>query len=140
MSIGDRLKSERNRLQLSQASLADLLSVGKTTVINWEKGASAPDGFQLDKLSQTGADALFILTGQVNSSALSPDESTLLQMYRAATPSTKGAALGALLGAQQGIDQVIHSLSGHEVQIPAVDNPSTAAPKPARKPATKTSK
>lgn len=63
MNIFSRLKSERERLQLTQPDVADLLDVGKTTVINWEKGASTPDATQLAKLSAAGADVIYILTG-----------------------------------------------------------------------------
>ncbi len=63
MHINDRLKSERERLALSQSRMAELLGVGKTTVINWEKGASAPDAVQLAAFASAGADVLYILTG-----------------------------------------------------------------------------
>lgn len=64
MTIHGRLKSERERLSLSQPRVAELVGVGKTTVINWEKGASAPDAVQLSALATAGADVLYILTGQ----------------------------------------------------------------------------
>lgn len=59
-----RLKAERERLGLSQPRVAELLGVGKTTVINWEKGASAPDAVQLSTFAEAGADVLYILTSQ----------------------------------------------------------------------------
>lgn len=64
MSIFERLKHERERLALTQPRLAELAGVGKTTVINWEKGASAPDAVQLAAIAAAGADVLYILTGQ----------------------------------------------------------------------------
>jgi transcriptional regulator with XRE-family HTH domain len=64
MSISKRLKSERERLGLSQPQLGELVKAGKTTVINWEKGASAPDAVQLAAIAAAGADVLYILTGQ----------------------------------------------------------------------------
>lgn len=64
MNISERLKTERERLGLSQPRLGELAKAGKTTVINWEKGASAPDAVQLSALAAAGADVLYIVTGQ----------------------------------------------------------------------------
>lgn len=64
MTMQARFKAERERLEMSQPKLGELLGVGKTTVINWEKGASAPDAFQLATLASAGADVLYILTGE----------------------------------------------------------------------------
>ena len=63
MSIAKRLKAERERLGLSQPQLGELVKAGKTTVINWEKGSSAPDAVQLSAIAAAGADVLYILTG-----------------------------------------------------------------------------
>lgn len=64
MTMQARFKAERERLEMSQPKLGELLGVGKTTVINWEKGTSAPDAFQLATLASAGADVLYILTGE----------------------------------------------------------------------------
>lgn len=87
MSVPGWLKEERERLGLSQTRLGELVGAGKTTVINWEKGASAPDAIQLAAMAAVGADVLYILTGQRVGSvaptpALKPDESALLDNYR----------------------------------------------------------
>ncbi len=85
MSIAERLKEERERLGLSQSRLGELAGAGKTTVINWEKGSSAPDAVQLSAIAGAGADALYILTGQRNAAlapALTRDEECLLDNYR----------------------------------------------------------
>lgn len=87
MSIFERLKRERERLALTQPRLAELAGVGKTTVINWEKGASAPDAIQLAAIAAAGADVLYILTGQRSQAAtpqaeLPPRERALLENYQ----------------------------------------------------------
>ena len=63
MNFFSRLKQEREKLRLSQSALAALVGVGKTTVINWEKGASAPNAVQLAALAAARADILYIVTG-----------------------------------------------------------------------------
>lgn len=64
MAIHERLKSERERLTLSQTRLADLGGVGKTTVINWEKGTSSPDALQLAAFATAGMDVAYVLSGK----------------------------------------------------------------------------
>lgn len=111
MSINERLKAERERLQLTQPRVAESLEVGKTTVINWEKGMSAPDATQLARLAQLGADVLYIVVGQ-RSQVLSPtaalprEQQALLNSYEICSSTAKKHLLktAALLasGAQSG--------------------------------------
>lgn len=107
MTLHERFKAERERLSFTQPQVAKLAEVGKTTVINWEKGASAPTATQLEALSKFGLDVLFVVTGQYAGGikpapTLTSEESTLLEYFRAAHPAVKRAALGALLGAAGG--------------------------------------
>ena len=85
MSVGERLKSERVRVGLTQTDVADCAGVGKTTVINWEKGASAPDAVQLAALAEVEIDALYVVTGQ-KTPALRSRYSTALKAVPAAAP------------------------------------------------------
>ena len=64
MPIGKRLREERERLGLSQPAFAAVAGTTKQTLFSWETGKTAPDGFQLAALATTGADVLYILTGQ----------------------------------------------------------------------------
>lgn len=94
MKIFERLKSERERLQLSQPRVAELANVGKTTVINWEKGASAPDAVQLGALAASGIDVLFVITGQRSQdlppvATLPPDQQVLVSAYERCTSDGK---------------------------------------------------
>lgn len=94
MELQARLKSERERLRLSQTQVAELTHVGKTTVINWEKGASAPDANQLAALAAAGVDVLYIVTGARSQSAaevdlLPSDERVLVDAYRRCNAEAK---------------------------------------------------
>lgn len=98
MTVFGRLKAERERLGLSQTRWGDLATVVKQTVIQWEKGASAPDAVQLSALAAAGADVLYILTGQrmggisnAPTPALKPDEAALLDNYRHSPPEAQAA-------------------------------------------------
>lgn len=97
--IGDRLKSERERLGLTQPVLAAQAGTQKGTVINWEKGASSPTAVQLAALSALGLDVLYVVTGERSAVAMSSDEQELVGLFRSAPLAVKAAAIGALKSA-----------------------------------------
>ena len=106
MSVADRFKSERERLALTQPRVADLTGVGKTTVINWEKGLSSPTAVQLSALAEVGLDVLYVITGQRTGGASAPPppravsegDRILLDNFHAA-PSQVQAGVKTALGA-----------------------------------------
>ena len=63
MSIGSRLKEERERLGLSQTALGAIGDFGKTTVIAWERGTAFPNALFLSDIAEMGADVQYIVTG-----------------------------------------------------------------------------
>ncbi|MGC9368668.1 MAG: XRE family transcriptional regulator [Paracoccaceae bacterium] len=65
-SVGDRLRSERERLGLSQAAFAALAGASKPSQVRYEKGERYPDGLYFQRIASKGADVLFILTGEKN--------------------------------------------------------------------------
>ena len=106
MSVADRFKSERERLALTQPRVADLTGVGKTTVINWEKGLSSPTAVQLSALAEVGLDVLYVITGQRAGGASAPPppravsegDRILLDNFHAA-PAQVQAGVKTTLGA-----------------------------------------
>ena len=132
MSIFQRLKQERERLELSQTALGTLTNVGKTTVINWEKGASAPDAIQLGVMAANGFDVLFVLTGQRSqalppSATLPPVQRALLTSFEMCVPEAQqqllqlAAMLAAGLQTNTGSNNQINSGAG-AVQIRGSSN------------------
>ena len=86
MSIGNRLKSERERLGHSQPSFAMVAGTTKQTLFSWEMGKTAPDAAQLAALYAAGADVLYIVTGQRSqpiepTAALPPRVAALVDNY-----------------------------------------------------------
>ncbi len=63
MTIGKRLKEERERLQQTQAEFAALVAATKRSQINWEKGTAMPNAAYLAAIASAGADVNYILTG-----------------------------------------------------------------------------
>lgn len=104
MSLGERLRQERERLGMSQPKFAALAATTKQTLFSWETGRTAPDGFQLGAMADAGADVLYILTGQRSikpQPPLKPDEQVLLDGYRALDSMTKRRALAFMLAGSQ---------------------------------------
>ena len=62
--IGERLKSERERLKLTQPEFAEAAGAAKRTLVDWEKGVSSPTAVQLSALSKIGVDVLFVLNSE----------------------------------------------------------------------------
>jgi len=113
MSIGERLKEERQRLKLSQTAFGLLAGAGKTTVISWERGTAFPNAQFLEQAALVGADVRYIVTGmRVGPAPLKPEEQLLLDRYRASSPPLRDAALRVLLGGVDAHPQAIEQQIG----------------------------
>ena len=64
MTIGKRLKEERERLKLSQTSFGEIAGMGKTTVIAWERGTAYPNAAFLEASANFGVDVYYVITGE----------------------------------------------------------------------------
>ena len=100
MPIGKRLREERERLGLSQPAFAAVAGTTKQTLFSWETGKTAPDGFQLAALATTGADVLYILTGQRSqpvppAQELPRQEQEWLVLYRNSSEEVRAALKAA---------------------------------------------
>lgn len=101
VSIGERLRSERQRLDLNQTQLGECGGVTKKTQMLYEAGGRSPDSLYLAAIAGLGADIRYIVTGERDGpapEALTADERELLALFRAAPLAVKAAAIGALQG------------------------------------------
>jgi transcriptional regulator with XRE-family HTH domain len=64
LTFGKKLKTERQRLGLTQAAFAELGSVSKVTQAAYEADATRPDIAYLAKLAEAGVDILWVATGR----------------------------------------------------------------------------
>lgn len=64
MSIGERLKAERERLGLNQTDFGALGGVQKQAQLKYERGDRNPDSAYLASVSEAGVDVLYVLTGR----------------------------------------------------------------------------
>ncbi|WP_406706886.1 DUF3102 domain-containing protein, partial [Sodalis sp.] len=74
--VGDRLKSERLRLGLSQEIFAERCGVKKLTQYNYEKSERHPDAGYLIAAKALGVDLLYVMTGERS------DEASALDVVR----------------------------------------------------------
>lgn len=88
---GERLREERDRLELTQQEMADAAGVRREMWSKYERGVAVPGGDVFDALARMGIDLMYVLTGMRVSEAqkpietpLSPREQTLLKNYRGA--------------------------------------------------------
>lgn len=99
MDIGERLRLERSRVGLTQPGLAESVSVSKNTVLAWEKGSTAPNGFQLAELARLGFDVNFVITGERSASLveeLPADEQQIMTIFQGLTAQQRQALLSLL--------------------------------------------
>lgn len=63
ISIGDRLREERDRLLLSQHILASKAGVSRMSQVNYESGKRSPDANYLKEVAAVGVDVTYVVTG-----------------------------------------------------------------------------
>lgn len=93
--IGERLKHERERLDISAAKMAEIGGVVRTVQYNYEKNVSKPDAEYLAKISEIGVDILYVITGQrtpKGDAPLGDDEARLVKNYNRVGDNEKAAA------------------------------------------------
>lgn len=76
MTLGARIKEERQRLGLNQTEFAALAGASRRAMVNWEADGAAPLTTALIAWANAGVDALYILTGKRTRDG-SPDEDYL---------------------------------------------------------------
>lgn len=64
MVYGERLRAQRMALELTQAILIEKLDIGKSTIINWEKGVTFPTLIHLVELRKLGFNLEYLFSGE----------------------------------------------------------------------------
>lgn len=85
MTIGQRLREEREALGLSQPKFAALAGTTKQTLFSWESDRTAPSAAQLAAFAQAGVDVFYVLSGTRQpqpETSLSDQEKSLIDLYR----------------------------------------------------------
>lgn len=95
MTIGERLKEERERLGFTQPAFAGLAETTKKSQIDYEKDLTQPKAGYLAVIAKVGADVQYIVTGERSGGALTDDEKALINNFRAAPIAVKAAMMAA---------------------------------------------
>ena len=128
-----RLKEERKRLGLTQASAATHGGVARETWSRYETGALAPGMEVLSALAMNGADANYLLTGRRSAPSSQPlplDEQMWLDCYRGWDMAVKRNELARALGlvpTEQALPVAAPAGGSDEHPVP-MGNPTTTAP------------
>lgn len=95
-SIGARLKKIRVKSGLSQTDFAAQFGVSRATQTNYETDKNPPDANYLAALHKAGHDITYVVTGELQSDALSAAETTLVHMFRRVDPERQEVVLSTL--------------------------------------------
>lgn len=68
--IGSRIRSERERLAMTQTEFAKAVGVGRMSNIHYELGDRVPNVEVLLKMREIGVDIWFVLTGELQEDAI----------------------------------------------------------------------
>lgn len=83
MSIGERLREERERLGFTQSAFAEIAGAHRKSQGNYEANERNPDAAYLAAIAAAGADVLYILTGQRAVPVVSRKKQILLSHFDA---------------------------------------------------------
>lgn len=99
MSVGERLKEERERLRLTQPQIAEITGTSKQTQSAYENGRTPPKTKFLAKLATFGFDVSYVITGErLENTASTPMELAFLRNCRAFKDNaSRQMALNALV-------------------------------------------
>lgn len=95
LSLGARLREERERLGLSQLAFGALGDVSLRTEQDWERGVSAVKSDFLAVVAQHGVDVLYVITGERLSAKLTldPIQSAVLASLAQCSPQRQMEAV-----------------------------------------------
>ena len=115
LSIGERLREERERLGFSQSAIGAIGGVKKLAQLKYEQGERYPGADYLAAVAKIGADTLYIVTGERNAGSLTADETELLERFRSAPLAVKAAAIAAVTAGSAPVNQTFHGSVGQSV-------------------------
>lgn len=117
VSIGERIREERKKLQLSQSDFAKSAGCSRNAQAIYERDESLPGAAYLVNLSTMGIDVQYILTGHLTPDVgdVTNDELELIKLYRSAPLAVKAAALAALTAGSSASHSISVSGKGNRV-------------------------
>lgn len=99
MTVGERIRAERQRLGLTQAAMASACGVQPNSQILYEKNVRVPRAGYLREAVKLGVDCSYLITGKRtprSDVSISGDESRLLQSVMTLRPDDREALIRVL--------------------------------------------
>lgn len=97
MSISERLRQEREKLNITQAEMAEAGGVKPQAVSLYESGKRSPDAKYLERVASIGVDVGYVLTGvRTVTQEMNREERALIDNYRASDERGRAAARAVL--------------------------------------------
>jgi len=87
VSLGERLREERDRINKKQKEIASYLDINRKTWGKYERNETVPDLSTLGKLHQIGFDIAYVVTG--NKITISDEEEKIIKQYRKSNETVK---------------------------------------------------
>lgn len=106
MSIGQRLREEREKIGLNQTAMGAVGGVRKQAQLKYENNESYPNAEYLAAVAKIGVDIQYVVLGIRSAQAINDEEQQLLAAFRAASPQIRQFML-------QGIQPVQTFVAGH---------------------------
>lgn len=101
-AVGVRLKSERERLGLSQDQMAEHCGVSRPTQYRYESGKGSPTGDYVNAAAKIGVNVQYVLVGSGTLPVkLTTKETVLIDLFRLSTPSIQDAVIKLLKNQEQ---------------------------------------
>ena len=116
MTIGERLREERERLKLTQPSIAEAAGTTKQTQHAYETDRTPPKASYLAKVASLGVDVAYVITGErLENTATTPLELSYLRICRRLADVDGGQKAGnaALLGVLASYELKLWPEEGH---------------------------
>lgn len=88
-TIGKRLRSERERIGLTQTAFGAIGGVKKQAQLKYENDTSSPSANYLAEVAKVGVDVQFVLLGVNSNQPINQEEQELLSAFRSASQDIK---------------------------------------------------
>ena len=89
MSIGQRLREEREKIGLNQTAMGAVGGVRKQAQLKYENNESYPNAEYLAAVAKIGVDIQYVVLGIRSVQAINDEEQQLLTAFRAASPQIR---------------------------------------------------
>lgn len=107
-TIGERLKSEREKLGLNQTQLGAIGGVQKQSQLKYENDVTSPTATYLAEVAKIGIDIQYVVLGTRADTAINEEELLLLQKFRNAAPPVRQFMLGGVTTIGQNFESEIN--------------------------------